>query len=193
MAVSFLLDVTAIPGESVDPNSAYNQKIEIDGWSFGASQAGVMQAGSGRATGKVSVQDFTFTKHADKSSPKLMETCATGDHVQQATLIARRTGQTGGGLTPYLNVIFTDLIVSSYQTSGSNGDSGLPAGAHLIQLHQDPVSIHAAGSGQVSGYSVSVLRSEDQSEPVGRAFRDFEQFAVNRAGSDARVRIGSGL
>jgi type VI secretion system secreted protein Hcp len=127
MAVSFLLDITAIPGESVDPNSAYNQKIEIDGWSFGASQSGIMQAGSGRATGKVSVQDFTFTKHADKSSPKVLEQCATGDHIQAATLIARRTGQTGGGLTPYLNVIFTDLIISSYQTSGSNGDSGLPA------------------------------------------------------------------
>jgi len=127
MAVSFLLDVTAIPGESVDPNSAYNQKIEIDGWSFGSSQSGVMQAGTGRGAGKVSVQDFTFTKHADRSSPKLLESCATGNHIQQATLIARRTGDLGGGLTPYLNVVFTDLIISSYQTSGSNGDSGLPA------------------------------------------------------------------
>ena len=125
MAVSFLLDMTGIPGESVD--EAYPNKIEIDGWSFGQSQSGVMQAGSGRTAGKVSVQDFTFTKHADISSPKLMQACATGDHISQATLIARRTGQTGGGLTPYLNVVFTDLIISSYQTSGSAGDSGLPA------------------------------------------------------------------
>jgi type VI secretion system secreted protein Hcp len=73
------------------------------------------------------VQDFTFTKHADRSSPKLLEACATGNHVEQATLIARRTGDLGGGLRPYLNVVFTDLIISSYQTSGSNGDSGLPA------------------------------------------------------------------
>jgi type VI secretion system secreted protein Hcp len=127
MAVSFLLDITGIQGESVDANGAYNQKIEIDGWSHGMSQSGVMQAGSGRAAGKVTAQDFTFTKHADKSSPKLVESCATGEHIEKATLIARRTGLTAGGLTPYLNIIFTDLIISSYQTSGSNGDAGLPA------------------------------------------------------------------
>ena len=127
MAVSYLLDVTGIPGESQDDNSAYNNKIEIDGYSFGASQSGVMQAGSGRTAGKVSVQDFAFTKHADISSPKLAQACATGDHIQQATLTCRRTGLTGGGLTPYLQVVFTDLIISSFQTSGSNGDAGLPA------------------------------------------------------------------
>ncbi len=124
MAVSFLLDIAGIPGESVDEQ--YQGKIEIDGWSFGQSQTGIRQSGTGRAGGKVSVQDFTFTKHADKSSPKLLQACATGDHVASATLIARRTGLKGGGLTPYLNVVFTDLIISSYQTSGSSGDAGLP-------------------------------------------------------------------
>jgi type VI secretion system secreted protein Hcp len=127
MAVSFLLDMIGVPGESVDDNSAYNGKIEIDGWSFGQSQSKVIQSGTGRAAGKVSVNDFTFSKHADKSSPKLMEACATGDHIKQATLTARRTGLTGGGLTPYLTVVFTDLIISSFQTGGSAGDSGLPA------------------------------------------------------------------
>ncbi|MGA2183925.1 MAG: type VI secretion system tube protein Hcp [Bryobacteraceae bacterium] len=125
MAVSFYLDMAGIPGESQD--SMYRDKIEIDGWSFGQSQSGVMQAGTGRTAGKVSVQDFTFTKHADISSPKLLQACATGDHIPNATLIALRTGQTGGGLTVYLKVLFTDLIISSYQTSGSAGDSGLPA------------------------------------------------------------------
>jgi type VI secretion system secreted protein Hcp len=127
MAVSFLLDITGIPGESADDNSAFNAKIEIDGWSFGQSQSAVMQAGTGRTAGKVSVQDFAFTKHADKSSPKLLEACATGEHTEKATLIARRTGLTAGGLTPYLRVVFTDLIISSYQTSGNADDSGLPA------------------------------------------------------------------
>jgi type VI secretion system secreted protein Hcp len=126
MAVSFLLDITGIPGESKDDNSAYNQKIEIDGWGFGSHQTGVIQAGSGRAGGKVEVSDFTFTKHADISSPKLMQACATGEHIQQATLTCRRTGVTAGGLTPYYSVLFTDLIISSFHTSGANGDMGLP-------------------------------------------------------------------
>ena len=126
MAVSFLLDIDTIPGESSDDNGAYNKKIEIDGWGFGAHQTGVIQSGTGRASGKVQVHDFSFTKHADISSPKLLEICATGQHQTKATLICRRTGLTGGTLEPYLNVVFSDFIVSSYQTSGTNGDTGLP-------------------------------------------------------------------
>ncbi len=127
MATSYLLDIAAIPGESQDDNSAYNNKIEIDGWNFGSTQTGMSQTGTGRVGGKVSVSDFHFTKHADKSSPKLMEYCATGQHIDQAVMIARRTGETAGDLTPYLKITFTDLIVSSYGTNGSNGDVGLPA------------------------------------------------------------------
>jgi len=127
MAVSFLLDVQGIPGESQDDNSAYNQKIEIDSFSFGAAQSGTLQTGTGRAGGKVSVQDFSFAKHADLSTAKLVQYCATGEYIPKATLTARRTGQTAGGLTPYLTVVFTDLIVSLFQTSGSNGDAGMPA------------------------------------------------------------------
>jgi len=128
MAVSFLLDMgSAIPGESQDDNSAYNNKIEIDGWSFGQQQTGMSQTGTGRTGGKVTASDFTFTKHVDLSSPKILQNCATGSNIASATLIARRTGLTSGALTPYLNVIFTDLIISSYQTSGTAGDSGLPA------------------------------------------------------------------
>jgi len=126
MAVSFLLDIDAIPGESSDDNSAYSKKIEIDGWGFGAHQTGAIQSGTGRATGKVQVHDFSFTKHADLSSPKLLEHCATGTNHPKATLICRRTGLSGGTLEPYLNIVFQNFIVSSYQTSGKNGDSGLP-------------------------------------------------------------------
>jgi type VI secretion system secreted protein Hcp len=127
MATSFLLDIAAIPGESQDDNSAYNNKIEIDGWNFGSSQTGMSQTGTGRVGGKVSVSDFHFTKHADKSSPKLMEYCATGQHIDKVLMTARRTGEDAGDLTPYLKITLTDVIVSSYSTNGSNGDVGLPA------------------------------------------------------------------
>jgi type VI secretion system secreted protein Hcp len=129
MAVSFLLDITAIPGESQDDNSSFNNKIEIDSWTFGGNQTGLSQTGTGRVGGKVSVQDFHFTKHTDRSSPKLLEYCATGKHIDKAMLTGRRTGEAAGDLTPYLRITFTDLIVSSYQTSGSNGDAGMPSEA----------------------------------------------------------------
>jgi len=129
MPVSFLLDFgQAVPGESQDPNAAYNNKIEIDNFSFGQSLIGTTQTGTGAASGKITAHDFTFTKHVDRSSPTIIQTCALGNtFANPVTLICRRTGTTGGGLTPYLLVVFTNVMFSSYQTSGSNNDSGLPA------------------------------------------------------------------
>jgi type VI secretion system secreted protein Hcp len=127
MAVSFLLDIQGIPGESLDNNAAFSKKIEIDGWGFGHAQSGVQQSGTGLTSGKVTAQDFTFTKHVDISSPKILQFCAMGQQVDSATLTCRRTGLKGGGLTPYLKVVFTNVMLSSYQTSGGQNDSGLPA------------------------------------------------------------------
>jgi type VI secretion system secreted protein Hcp len=129
MPVSFLLDFGQhIPGESQDPNAAYTNKIEIDDFTFGQSAIGTTQTGTGSASGKIRAHDFVFTKHVDRSSPTIIQTCALGNQfANPVTLTCRRTGTAGGGLTPYLVVVFTNVMFSSYQTSGSNNDSGLPA------------------------------------------------------------------
>ncbi|MGB9488763.1 MAG: type VI secretion system tube protein Hcp, partial [Terriglobia bacterium] len=71
--------------------------------------------------GKVSMSDLSFTKRVDKSSPKLLELCVTGKHVDDATLYCSK--QTGGK-TPddFLTVKFKEVYVSSYQASGSSGE-----------------------------------------------------------------------
>jgi type VI secretion system secreted protein Hcp len=124
MAASIILDIPSIPGESND--AKYAGKIEIDSFDFGQTQTGSSAFGSATGAGRVHMNDFSFTKHADKSSPKLMEKCASGEHIPSATLILRRSGDTGGDLVEYFRAEFSDLMVSSYQTSGADGDSGLP-------------------------------------------------------------------
>ncbi len=124
MAASMILDIPSIPGESND--SKYLGKIEIDSFNFGETQSGTAAFGSGTGSGRVSMNDFTLTKHADKSSPKLLEKCAAGEHIPNATLILRRSGDQSGELVEYFRAEFSDLMVSSYQTSGSDGDAGLP-------------------------------------------------------------------
>jgi type VI secretion system secreted protein Hcp len=66
------------------------------------------------------MQDFHFVMGYCKASPKLFLACATGAHIPKATLTCRKAG---GKQEEYLKVVFTDLLVSSYQTGGSaHGD-----------------------------------------------------------------------
>ncbi len=93
--------------------------IEVFSWSWGATQT-VDTTSVGGGAGKVQMQDFHFTKTVDKSSPSLFQACATGKHFPTATFTARKAGK---GQQDYLVVKFTDLLVSSYQTGGSSGDT----------------------------------------------------------------------
>ena len=71
--LSALLQIPGIQGESRDskyPGSA--GWMELDGWGFGQTQSGTSAYGSGSAAGRVSMEDFTFNKHFDKSSVKVV-------------------------------------------------------------------------------------------------------------------------
>jgi type VI secretion system secreted protein Hcp len=65
------------------------------------------------------MQDFHFVMSVNKATPKLMQACATGEHIKKGVLTCRKAG---GQQQEYLKVTFSDLLVSSYQTGGSAGD-----------------------------------------------------------------------
>ncbi len=155
--LSALLKIGSIPGESLD--AKYPGWIEIDGWSFGQSQSGAGATGSGSASGKVEMEDFQFNKHFDRSSTHLFHACATGEYIEEATLIVRRAGMKSGDMQEYFQIDFKGLIVSSYQTSGSAGDSGLPSESISFNFaaHRNTFLVQKDGgeSGRLSaGYNV---------------------------------------
>lgn len=115
-AVDMFLKIEGVDGESKD--SKHKGEIDIESWSWGATQSGAASGGGGGA-GKVSFQDFHFTKSIDKSSPKLLESLATGTHLKEAKLVLRSPG---GSQTEYLVITFSDVMVTSYSTGGSSGD-----------------------------------------------------------------------
>lgn len=117
-AVDYFLKVEGIPGESQD--AKHKDEIEVFAWSWGESAAGRgASEGSGRGVGKVQLQDFHFTSRISKASPKLMQACASGRHIQSAVLTARRSGNKGA---EFLTFLLSDVLVSSYQTGGEEGD-----------------------------------------------------------------------
>lgn len=113
--VDFFLEIEGIEGE-----------MQIESWSWGATQMGASHGGGGGGgAGKVSINDFHFTKRMDKTSPMLFLACATGQHIKNAVLMARLADGTADGTRDYMVVKFKDLLISSYQTGGSS-DGGAP-------------------------------------------------------------------
>jgi type VI secretion system secreted protein Hcp len=121
-AVDYFLKIDGIDGESQD--SKHKGDIDVDSWSWGESQLGSHAAGGGGGAGKVSMQDFHFVMKVNKSSPKLLLACATGEHIKTGTLVCRKAGK---DQQEYLKIKMSDLLVSSYQTGGSAGAGVLPS------------------------------------------------------------------
>jgi hypothetical protein len=59
----------------------------------------------------------------DKASPALFLACANGKHLSSAVLTVRKAGK---GQQEYLVLKLTDVMVSSYQTSGSANEAEAP-------------------------------------------------------------------
>lgn len=120
-AVDYFLKIDGIEGESGD--AKHKGEIEIESWSFGATQAGSSGHGGGAGAGKVSFQDFHFVMKLNKASPKLVESVSTGKHIPKCVLVGRKAG---GEQFEYMKYTFTDVLISSYQTGGSGASSVVP-------------------------------------------------------------------
>jgi len=114
MATNVFLDIEGVPGESLDRTRA--NSIDVLSWSWGMTQNGTTHLGPGAGSGKVSVQDISFTKYVDKATPPLLKYCATGEHIKKATLYVYKAG--GSEPLEYFKLQMETVLVSSYQTGG---------------------------------------------------------------------------
>ena len=112
--VDFFIKFDGIKGESTD--AKHKDEIDVESWSWGETHPGSAGPGGGGAAGKVAMQDFQFVMRLNRASPPLMRACATGQHIKMATLSARKAGK---GEQEYLTFKFHDVLVSSFQTGGS--------------------------------------------------------------------------
>lgn len=115
--VDYFLKIDTVPGDSHD--AQHRDEIEVLAFSWGETHAGPPATGTGSGAGKVHIEDFHFTSLTGSASPKLMLLCANGKHVKNAVLVARRAGT---AQQEYLKLTFTDVTVTSYHVSGSEGD-----------------------------------------------------------------------
>src|ERR1700712_1848007 len=120
MAVDMFIKIATVDGESKD--SKHKKDIDVLAWSWGMSNSGSAHTGGGGGAGKVNVQDLSFTKWVDSSSPDLMLATCNGKHYDTATLVVRKAGESP---LEYLTITMTELIITSISTGGSGGEDRL--------------------------------------------------------------------
>ena len=128
MAVDMFLELKGIDGETNDKDKKAKKAIDVLAWSWGMSQSGTTHMGGGGGSGKVNVQDMSFTKYVDKSSTNLMMACCDGTHFKEALLTVRKAGKTP---LEYVKITMKEVIVSSVSTGGSGGEDRLTENVSL--------------------------------------------------------------
>jgi type VI secretion system secreted protein Hcp len=160
MAVDMFLKITSaegdVAGESTDKN--HTGEIDILAWNWGLSQSGSTHLGKGGGSGKVNVQDLSFTKYVDKSSPTLLKLCCKGTHIPEALLTVRKAG--GDDPVEYVKLKLKECIVSSITSGGSGGADRVTENVALnfAEFHFEYTPQEAdnsAGSSIPMGWSVA--------------------------------------
>lgn len=99
--------------------------IAVESFSWGvANTGGAVTTGGTRTAGKANFADFTFMKHVDETSTKLMLQAANGKHIPTATLTVRKSGADAPATLMIYK--FSEVLISSVQQS-KGGEPGYPA------------------------------------------------------------------
>jgi type VI secretion system secreted protein Hcp len=119
VAANYFLKFTPeIQGESLQ--DGHEGEIEILSFSWGVTQAGGYSYGQGGTSAKANLQDLSVSFRMCPASPKLMQNCASGKHLDSALLTCLEAS--GESAEKYLEITLTDVVISSYQTGGSGDD-----------------------------------------------------------------------
>jgi type VI secretion system secreted protein Hcp len=125
MASDIFAKLGDIKGESLDDK--HKGEVEVLSWSWGVTNA-VTLPGTGAGAGKAKFQDFSFTHKIDKASPVLMQACATGVHLKEATITHRKPGK---GQQEFLIIKMNDVIITAL-TDADSSDGGSTETVSLV-------------------------------------------------------------
>jgi type VI secretion system secreted protein Hcp len=126
MASNIFAKLGDIKGESLD--NKHKGEIEVLSYSWGVTNPGSLHSGGGGGAGKATFQDLSIVHKIDKASPVLLQACATGEHLKDATITFRKAGK---GQQEFLIIKMNDVIVTSVVQGANDGDT---AGSESVNL-----------------------------------------------------------
>jgi type VI secretion system secreted protein Hcp len=115
------LHLEGVQGESQDDK--YTDKIELQSFSWGSSNNSSFRAGTGSGIGQGDTHDISCTKYTDRASLNLHKLCTTGKVCPSGKVTLLK--QQGEDKIPYFEVDLTNVVITSWNISGS-GDGNLP-------------------------------------------------------------------
>ncbi len=148
MASDIFAKIGDIKGESLDDK--HKDEVEVLSFSWGVLNSGSIVSGGGGGAGKATFHDLSFVHNIDKASPVLMQACATGVHLKEATITHRKAGK---GQHEFLIVKMNDVIITSVTHGGSSADNGYPENVSLafakVNLEYKPQNADGSMGGGV--------------------------------------------
>lgn len=142
MAFEAYLELKGIKGES--QREHYADHIEIMSFDLGAQNDGKAW-GSGRNTGTVQVNDFTFTKKIDQATPLLFQYCCKGDTFDEAVL---KVVKSAGADKPleYIKYKFTKVLIAAIHSGAVDPAQGIPTETVMLNYGKCEIDYQPQGS-----------------------------------------------
>ena len=119
MAVDIFAKIGDIKGESTD--SKHKDEVEVLSYSWGVTNPGHIGTGGGGGAGRATFQDLSIVHKIDKASPRLLQACATGQHLKEATITFRKAGQKQ---QDFLIIKMNDVIITGVLQSALSSEAG---------------------------------------------------------------------
>ena len=112
MTHDIFMKFDGINGESAD--AKHKGEIDVLSWSWGSTQPGSAQSGSGTGAGKIQVKDLTFTKATCCATPVLLGMHFKGKPIKKAVLTIRKAG---GNPLEYGKITMENCIITGMDHS----------------------------------------------------------------------------
>jgi type VI secretion system secreted protein Hcp len=117
MPTDIFAKIGDIKGESTD--NKHKDEVEVLSYSWGVTNPAHIGTGGGGGAGRATFQDLSIVHKIDKASPKLLEACATGEHLKEATI-----SKVGKGQQEFLVIKMNDVIITGVVQSAPDSEAG---------------------------------------------------------------------
>lgn len=126
------LELEGIEGEAQDLD--YQGKIELQSFSWGASNNSSFAVGTGASVGKGQIHDISISMYMSRASLRLMERAVNGLHVNTGKISLLKLS--GDKKIPYFEIDMDHVVVTSHNIS-AHGGGQLPmesATLHFVKV-----------------------------------------------------------